>query len=337
MQIRRATSTFVWLVNSIDWAKQVPRGFLQVISQAAIEIPSGHSGRLELAYWLTDVDRGAGQLTARVFANRVWHHLIGRGIARTVDNFGRTGEAPTHPALLDHLARELIAADWSVKTLVRKIALSRTFVMSSRHDVLGHSQDPENTLLWRAHRRRLAPEALRDAMMSAAGKLNVTPMDSSVWYLGDQATAVGDNKNRRRTDFLCRSVYLPIIRNDLPELFDVFDFADPHSTTGMRSQTMVATQGLFILNDEAVMDAAEATASRLLSSSKSVGPEAVVNRMFELIINVRPTVDERRELLRFVREMEQTLTASGQQGAELRAWSLACHALFASSRFQILE
>ena len=248
-----------------ELGEKVPRGFLQVVSDSAPNIATNESGRLKLARWLTDTDHGAGHLAARVLANRIWHHVIGRGIVRTADNFGRTGETPTHPQLLDHLAGGLISSGWSIKSLIRKIVLSRTFAMSSRHSEGAHAVDPENSLLWRAHRHRLAPETLRDAMLQAAGTLDLTPMDSSVWYLGDQATAVGPNKNRRRTNFPNRSVYLPVIRNDLPELFDVFDFADPHATTGIRPETMVATQGLFLLNDESVQSAAEATANRLLT------------------------------------------------------------------------
>ncbi len=322
--------------------EQVPRGFLRVLSDTTAEISAGQSGRMELGRWLTEVDGGAGQLAARVLANRVWHHLIGRGIVRTVDNFGRTGEAPSHPELLDHLARELIESGWSIKDLVRQVVLSRTFTMSSGHDDAGHSLDPDNRLLWRANRRRLDPESLRDSMLMAAGELDLRPMASSVWYLGDQATAVGDNKNRRRTDFLCRSVYLPVIRNDLPELFNVFDFADAHATTGMRAETMVATQGLFILNDDSVMAAAEATARRLLTdtatSSNATGEqEPQVDKMFEVVLNARATDEDREEMLSFIKAMQQRLTADGDSEAELHAWSMACHALFASSRFQILE
>jgi hypothetical protein len=313
--------------------QEVPRGFLRVLTHGDVSIPDGKSGRLELAHWLTNTNDGAGHLAARVLANRVWHHLIGCGIVRTVDNFGRTGEEPSHPQLLDHLAGELIDSGWSLKVLVRKIVLSRTFAMSSRHERAGHAVDPENRLLWRAHRRRLDPESLRDAMLLAAGTLDLTPMDSSVWYLGDQATAVGDNKNRRRTDFPCRSIYLPVIRNDLPELFDVFDFADPHSTTGMRPETMVATQGLFLLNDESVTAAAEATAKRLLTESIA---EARVDQMFEWILNVRVTDEERTEILEFICTTQDRLS-SGEGDANLRAWSMACHVLFASSRFQIVE
>ena len=317
--------------------EKVPRGFLRVVSDQAAEIPAGHSGRLELAHWLTDIDVGAGQLTARVLANRIWYHMIGRGIVRTVDNFGRTGEMPSHPELLDHLASELIDSKWSVKSLVRQIALSRTFAMSSHHNETAHEIDPENRLLWRANRRRLDPESLRDAMMSAAGNLDLKSMDSTVSYLGDQATAVGDNSNRRRTDFPCRSVYLPVIRNDLPELFDVFDFADPHATTGMRSQTMVATQGLFMLNDVSVLDAAEATARRMLATDSTLGPEARLDLLFELVLTARPADEEHQELLAFVTETQKRFEGSGDSNAEVRAWSMVCQALFASSRFQVLE
>jgi hypothetical protein len=316
---------------------KVSRGFLRVLGETAVPIPASHSGRRELSCWLTDVDSGAGRLAARVLANRIWHHLIGCGIVRTVDNFGRTGEAPTHPELLDHLARELIASGWSIKSLVRQVVLSRTFGLSSQHDEAGHALDPENRLCWRAHRRRLDPESLRDAMLLAAGQLDLRRMNSTVWYLGDQATAVGDNKVRRRTDFPSRSVYLPVIRNDLPELFSVFDFADPHATTGMRPQTTVATQGLFLLNDNSVMDAAAATAGRLLAGDKTGESGASIDKMFELILGSRPTDEEHQRVRSFLGEVEQRLMAAGEPDARHRAWSLACQALLASSRFQILE
>jgi hypothetical protein len=336
---------------------EVPRGFLRVLAHDKASIPDNVSGRLELAHWLTNLSNGAGHLTARVLANRIWHHLIGCGIVRTVDNFGRTGEPPSHPELLDHLAAELIRSGWSIKSLVRQVVLSRTFAMSSHHDENAYSIDPGNRLLWRAHRRRFDPETLRDAMLLAAGTLDLKPMDSTVSYLGDQATAVGDNKNRRRTDFLCRSIYLPVIRNDLPELFEAFDFANPHSTTGMRSETMVATQGLFILNDDSVMTASQATAQRVLSTSDADDrdswnrvdkqtseladrlnqDEARVDRMFELIVNEPASAEERAEVLGFINQLEKSFGAEDGANAKARAWSLACQALFASSRFQIVE
>ncbi|MBL6832353.1 MAG: PSD1 domain-containing protein [Pirellulales bacterium] len=321
--------------------EQVPRGFLQVLSDASPEIPASESGRIQLTAWLTDVDGGGGALTARVLANRVWHHLIGRGIVRTVDNFGRTGELPTHPQLLEHLAGELVAADWSLKSLVRQVVLSRSFRLSSRHDDAAAAIDPANTLLWRAHRRRLDPESLRDAMRAAAGTLDLAPMESTVGSLGDQATAVGGNTNRRRTDFPCRSVYLPVIRNDLPEVFQSLDFADPHKTTGLRPQTTVATQGLYMLNNEQVMDAAAATASRVLEAcdgaATPAGQEAALGMLFELVVGKLPDAAEREAMRRFLQQAEESKTAAGAEHAQQDAWGMAAHALMASSRFQMVE
>jgi hypothetical protein len=335
----------------------VRRGVLQVLcdgDDSAAQAPD--SGRIALAKWLTDGDQRSGQLVARVLANRIWHHLIGRGLVRTVDNFGRTGEPPSHPELLDHLAKELIAHDWSVKSLVRQIVLSHTFRLSSDHISANHDADPENQWLWRANRRRLDPESFRDAMLATADSLQWAPMDSTVAYLGDQATAVGSNSVRRRTDFPCRSVYLPVIRNDLPELFEIFDFADPHTTTGMRPNTTVPTQGLFMLNDEMVMDAAEATARRIMRDCPSGDLEAQITRMYGLILNVPPSEAEiqviSEALAKFRQRFESGEPSAAESSAtgvssadsppdlgpaELRSLALACHALFASSRFQFLE
>lgn len=314
-------------------ANKVPRGFLQVVGNGNMRIPEEKSGRLELARWLTDVENGAGRLSSRVMANRIWHHLMGRGLVRTVDNFGRTGETPTHPELLDYLATRLIESGWSVKSIIREIVLSRTFALSSRNDEMSHGVDPDNELLWRAHRRRLDPESLRDAMLTVAGRIDLTPMKSSVWYLGDQATAVGDNKNRRRTDFPNRSLYLPAIRNDLPEIFDVFDFADPHATTGARPQTTVATQALFLLNDEMVMDLSKETARRFLKENASIR----LHRLYETMFHQTPHETELKAFQDFVTKTQKQMEQDGMDQPELEAWSSLCHAMFSMSRFQFLD
>ncbi len=322
--------------------EKVPRGFLQVLcDDATAPLPSGQSGRIELARWMTNRDSRAGWLTARVQANRIWHHLIGRGLVRTVDNFGRTGETPSHSELLDHLAAKLIDDGWSFKSLIRRIVLSRTFALSCNYDSANETRDPENRFLWRANRRRLDPESLRDAMLMAAGTLDLNPMESTVSYLGDQATAVGGNPVRRRTDFNCRSVYLPVIRNDLPELFEVFDFANPHLSTGARPRTTVPTQGLFMLNDAMVMAAAESTARRVIAETASQPSEARVDRMFQLIVSGPPGDSERQALQHFLKQTSMRLKSSNvavnDAEIETKVLALACHALFASSRFQFLE
>lgn len=309
----------------------VPRGFLQVLhDQPRSPLPSEQSGRLELAQWLTDPEQPSGQLAARVLANRIWKHTFGRGLVRTVDNFGRTGEPPTHPELLDYLAQSLIDHDWSIQASLRQLVLSRTFRASSQHSPDGHRIDPENHLLWRAHRRRIDPESLRDAMLAAAGRLDLTPMDSSVWYLGDQATAVGSNPFRRRTDFPCRSVYLPVIRNDLPEIFEAFDFTDPHAATGQRPETMVPSQSLFLLNDEQVMDLARATADRILERLPAeVDPSLAIGVAYRSILGSEPTDIE-------LAMMVDSWSLLGTDDVAERL-AIICHALFASSRFQFIE
>ncbi|MEQ1828514.1 MAG: PSD1 and planctomycete cytochrome C domain-containing protein [Pirellula sp.] len=320
---------------------KIPRGFLTVLSDSTLEtISPKESGRLALSQWLTDRNSRSGQLAARVLANRVWHHLIGRGIVRTVDNFGRTGEPPTHTELLDYLAMELIDSGWSVKHLVREIVLSQTFQLSSQYEPSNHAVDPENRFLWRAHRRKMDPESFRDGLLSTADNLDVSWVNSTVSYLGDQATAVGQNKVRRRTDFACRSVYLPVIRNDLPELFDILDFANPHTTTGMRPNTTVPAQGLFMLNDEMIMENAKATAKRIMEMSPTGDVGARIDRMFKMIVGTGPSEAQHRSIELFLENMQRKLRTEGtdaQGDVDQRALELACHALFVSSRFQYLD
>ena len=156
----------------------VPRGFVSVLSPAAdptgqavaVEIPKNSSGRLQLAEWMASSDN---PLTARVFVNRVWQHLIGEGIVRTPDNFGATGQQPTHPELLDHLAHNFMHRDkWSVKSLIRRIATSRAYRMSSTATTDHEVKDPENQLLSRAVRKRLDAEVIRDSILTISGQMN---------------------------------------------------------------------------------------------------------------------------------------------------------------------
>lgn len=315
----------------------VPRGFLPVLGGGKTPvIPENRSGRVELAQWLTDPEHGAGNLTARVLANRIWYHLIGQGIVKSVDNFGRSGELPSHPELLDFLAGGLLQSHWSVKSLVRQVVLSRTFAMATEPagDVAeAEKADPDNRWLWKANRQRLDPESLRDAILLLSGKLDLARVESTVAYLGDQATAVGDNKNRRRTDFNCRSIYLPVIRNDLPEVFAAFDFTNPHTTMGARPRTISPAQALFLMNDEMVMGAAEAAAKSFIS--RGGGPK--IEEVFEQILGTLPTPEEQLQIADFVLGTAARLTREGKPDPLLQAWAMACQALFSSSRFQFID
>ena len=241
---------------------KAPRGFLQIIMPHAapdgpLAIPARESGRRQLAGWLTSADN---PLTARVMVNRIWHHVIGAGLVRTVDNFGSTGETPSHPELLDYLALRFMEEGWSVKKLIRAIMLSRLYQMESEsgpHDAQARSVDPDNRLLWRMNRRRLDAEEIRDLMLVVGGNLDVTAGGS---------TLAKDNVRERDYTFADtrRSVYTPILRNRLHELFDVFDFADPNTCMGRRNVSTVATQALYLMNSPFVMDQARRSARRLL-------------------------------------------------------------------------
>ena len=232
----------------------VPRGVLQVANYgSAPEMPSSSSGRLELAHWIVDP---ANPLTSRVMANRVWHWLFGAGLVRTVDNFGTMGESPSHPELLDHLAVHFIQQGWSVKKLIRTIVLSRTYRLSSSRGE--QPKDPENRLLAHMNQRRLDAESLRDTMLSVGGTLKLEMGGAT--FPANLKTDIGFRFQAPR-----RSVYVPVFRSSLPELFEVFDFANPSLVTGRRDVSTVAPQALFMMNNAFVRTQAKLTADRLLS------------------------------------------------------------------------
>jgi len=322
-----------------DRGAQVPRGFAQVLLDGdQPPLPADSSGRLQFSQWLTSPTTRAGMLAARVQANRIWHHLLGAGLVSTVDNFGRTGEQPSHPQLLDYLARRLLDSGWSQRDLIREIVLSRTFRLScSTIDGQLEQHDPGNRLLGRGRRRRLTAEALRDSVLMAAGQLDLQPVQSTVSYLGDQATAVGSNPVRRKTDFLCRSIYLPVIRNDLPEIFEVFDFANPHLSTGARTETSVPAQGLFFLNDSLVMDAAAATAGKLLQQYPGASHKVLAAQAFQRITGTDASVQDLAAMQQFLELTDCEFTAAANTDSRTKALALLCHAIFGSSRFQYLD
>ncbi len=301
---------------------RVPRGFLRVATLGpAPEIPSDGSGRLELAGWLGS---GSNPLAARVFANRAWHWLFGAGLVRTTDNFGTTGEPPSHPELLDDLAARFAGEDgWSVKRLVRQIVLSRTYRLSSAAgaDSRAATLDPENRLLWRQNRRRLDAECIRDAILSAGGALR-RDMGGPGFPAGLAADYGYDDRQTRR------SLYVPVFRNALPELFEVFDFADPSMVVGRRDVSTVATQALFLMNHPFVLDQARSAARRLLAGADRDDPARAL-RAYRWTLGRAPTPAERELVVRFV---------AGAAGERLEeAWAMVFQALFASVDFRYVD
>ena len=212
-----------------------PRGVLQVATLgAAPAMPAHESGRRQLADWIASPEN---PLTARVLANRVWHWLFGAGLVRTPDNFGTTGETPSHPELLDFLAIQFVEDGWSVKKLIRRIVLSDAY---RRAPGKAAAADPENRLLGTANRRRLDAECLRDTMLQIGGRLKLDPPGGPTYPL-----SMSSDYGYKGSSEL-RSVYVPVFRNALAEIFEAFDFADPSVATGRRNVSTVAPQALFI-------------------------------------------------------------------------------------------
>ena len=221
----------------------VERRFLEAIDPTPFDAED--SGRLQLAEALA---APSNPLTARVMANRVWHHLMGRGLVATPDNFGRLGAAPTHPELLDHLATELVRGGWSVKSLVRHVVTSRTFARAAEASPEAVAQDPENTLLSHASLRRLDAEAIRDAMVQVAGALDGRMYGASA--------APGPDTTRR-------SVYVRSQRNRMDPFLVAFDAPVPFAPVGARPRTTVPAQSLTLLNGELTWRLAERWAERV--------------------------------------------------------------------------
>ncbi len=248
----------------------VARGFLGVIPFAdPPRVNPNQSGRLELAQWLTN---DKNPLTSRVMANRIWQHLFGEGLVLSVDNFGVTGDPPSHPELLDHLAQRFVRDGWSVKKLVRAIVLTRTYQLGSQTPATNLETDPANRLVWRHSPRRLDAEEIRDATLAAAGTLNLSRPEAS---LAKDFKVIELRNNGPEAQRLLngavsstqRSVYLPLVRNITPTSLEVFDFATQGMVTGSRDTTTVATQALYLLNDPFVRRQSLAFAARLIKQA----------------------------------------------------------------------
>lgn len=246
----------------------VPRGFLGIIQyEGQPTVNPRQSGRLELAAWLTS---DKNPLTSRVFVNRVWQHLFGAGLVKTVDNFGTTGDLPSHPELLDYLAAKFVREGWSIKRLVRAIVLSHSYQLSSAATDAHLVADPANRLVWRHSPRRLEAEEIRDAMLAASGKLDLSRPSGSpgkefkVIELRNNGPEAKKLLDQARSSTY-RSVYLPLLRGLVPNSLEVFDFAEQGMVTGSRDATTVAPQALYLLNDPFVVRQSLNLAERLLA------------------------------------------------------------------------
>ena len=281
----------------------VPRGFPTAFAVPdSPKIDPAHSGRLELAIWLTSPHN---PLASRVMVNRIWQHLFDRGIVSTLDNFGATGESPSHPELLDYLATRFVDDGWSVKKLVRTLVLSHTYRLGEDAPAAWREIDPENRLLWRHSPRRLDAEEIRDSMLAAAGRLQLGPPAGSpakelkmieLRDNGPLAGAIREAANRSEV----RSIYLPLLRGITPDALAAFDPVAQTLVTGQRETTTVPTQALFLLNSAFARKQSLALAETLLAKTQATDLERI--RQAHVLVLGRspapPEIERARSFLR---------------------------------------
>lgn len=300
----------------------VPRGFISLIHCAdQPKVNPNQSGRLELAYWLTSEKNPLAQ---RVIVNRIWQHLFHQGLVTTVDNFGVNGDRPSHPELLDYLARRFVQEGWSVKKLVRFIVISHAYRLSADSTAANLAVDPANRLIWRHSPRRLDAEEIRDASLAASGKLNLSRPEASlaknlkvieIRNNGQEARNLADQSSSS----IHRSLYLPLVRGVTPRSLEVFDFAEQGMVSGSRDVTTVPTQALYLLNDPFIRRQSLALAEQLLHKAESNDTDRL-HAAYQLAFG-RPATDAELEqgtryLVEFEWTLRETLNASLAESAK---------------------
>lgn len=311
---------------------EVPRRFPTALAgDRQTPIDSARSGRLDLARWLT---RPEHPLTARVAVNRIWQHHFGDGLVRTPDNWGLRGEKPTHPELLDWLAVTFVAEGWSLKKMHRRILFSATYQMSTVASAKSLRADPENRLLARSNRRRLEAEPFRDALLAVSGRLDRTLGGSLLTTPNNDYVTNDQSVNAAQYGAPRRSLYLPVIRNALFDLFQAFDFGDPTTVNARRASTTVAPQALLVLNSPFVQEQARAFADALLARPNQTDAQRT-RQAYLKALGRSPTPEETKRAQRFLARYDAALAAAEKDAGKrrARAWQGLCHVLLASNEF----
>jgi hypothetical protein len=315
---------------------EVPRRFPRILAgEDQPIIGDDRSGRLEMARWLTNPTH---PLTARVMVNRIWQWHFGTGLVRTPDNFGRLGERPTHPQLLDWLATQFVESGWSIKSMHRLIMLSSTYQLSSDGSSRAAEIDPENRWYGRMNRRRLDAEAIRDAILAVSGQLDGRMRGTHLETPNRKYVTSTANVNPVVYESLRRSIYLPIVRSALYEVFQAFDFPDPAVPNGRRQSTTVAPQALFMMNSQFVADRANAFAGSLLSDV-DIDNVTRVEEAYRLAYSRLPTKDEAETALRYLEDYTLALQAHEtlKEKRQQRAWQSLCRAIISANEFIFVE
>lgn len=306
----------------------VPRRFLEILGGGG-PIPAG-SGRRQLADWLTDP---ANPLTARVMVNRIWQHHFGRGIVATPSNFGKQGQRPSHPELLDWLAARFVEGGWSIKKMHRLIVLSRVYQLSSTADSATAERDPDNVWLSHANRRRLDAESIRDAVLATSNGLDRTPGGPhpfppvASWGFTQHGPFQAVYPSDRR------SIYLMIQRTRRHPYLALFDGPDPNASTDRRNVTTVPTQALFFLNNPFIHEQSLKFAGRLLRSG---GDDCSrIDLAHRLALGRAATVAEIQETEAFLNDVRAQIQPASE--CELAAWAGLGRVLFSSNEFLYVD
>ena len=298
--------------------------------QGTLEIPPEVSGRLELARWLTGLEN---PLTARVMVNRIWQHHFGKGLVATTSNFGLQGEPPTHPELLDYLARRFVECGWSIKAMHRLIMLSETYRLSSESDPVNSAKDSGNRYYWRADRQRLDAESLRDSLLQLGGTLRperpgehpFPPSEKWSYSAHRQFTAIYPSN--------ARSVYLMVQRLHPHPYLSLFNGADAKLTTDVRDSSTVPSQALFMANSALVHEQASGFARRLIEGWTDPGER--VRRAYLEAYGRAPSSKDVERALGYVSRYAQALAAEGvaEDQRERGSWASFARVVFASNEF----
>lgn len=311
----------------------VKRRNLEALGGAGSAIYEAGSGRMQLA---EDWTSNGNPLLARVLANKVWHHLMGRGIVPTVDNFGVLGQAPSHPELLDWLAEDFrTTGGWSVKRLIKQIALSRTYQMASQpEDAVAEAKDPNNVWWHRMNVKRLEGEAIRDAVLAVSGRLDTKMFGPSVpihltefmdgrGRPGKSGPLDGDGR---------RSIYVEVRRNFLSPMMQAFDAPNAATTVGRRTVSNVPAQALIMMNDPFVVQQAKVWAERLVKEDVSI--EARVERIYRVAFGRGASAEELKKAVEFLKVQAGEYGLSGEAGLkDVRVWADFCHVVFNVKEF----
>jgi hypothetical protein len=293
--------------------KPVPRRFPRIIAGENQQPITQGSGRMQLAKWIAS---SANPLTARVMVNRIWQHHFGEGLVRTPGNFGKLGEPPTHPELLDYLARQFIQSGWSMKAMHRAIMLSATYQQASIPDRANLQSDPDNRLFGRMNRRRLEAEELRDCLLAVTGRLDPT--------LGGRASL--DFNLPRRT------LYLMTVRSDRSSFRELFDAADPTAITDKRVVSTVAPQALFLLNHPFALEQTKQLIKRVVQEAPA-DDSGKIERLYSLLYGRPPSTEEANIGFSFLAQARSAPNVPGNGTKTNIAWEEYCQVLLCANEF----